>query len=79
MNKKMKPDIKIVRIMNTLKYEQKQLKFIIDEQNPENPIGKATLNKILNGHVTNYSVFTLLRICKALKKSPNDILDYERF
>lgn len=79
MSKKIKPDIKILKVLKELNYDYEDLKFIINQQNPEYPIGHATLSKILNGKVTNYSIFTLLRICKALKKTPNDILDYERF
>jgi DNA-binding Xre family transcriptional regulator len=77
--KKIKPDIKIIKILKELNYDYKDLKTIIDNQNPNDNISRATLSKILNGKVTNYSIFTLLRICKALKKTPNDILDYERF
>ncbi len=75
----MKPKIKINSILKEKEMSLDDLKIIIDAQNPEFPIGKKTLSQIVNGHRNNYTVFTLLRLCKALKKSPNDILDYELF
>ena len=44
---------------------------------PKESLTKAQISRIKNGQVTNYSIFTLIRICTALGVTPNDIVDYE--
>lgn len=44
------------------------------------PVPRYTINKICKGSRTNYSVITLMKICRALEVTPNEILsksDYE--
>jgi DNA-binding Xre family transcriptional regulator len=44
------------------------------------PVPRYTINKICKGNRTNYSVITLMKICRALEVTPNEILsksDYE--
>jgi DNA-binding Xre family transcriptional regulator len=57
---------------------QKEL-FTLIEQKCNVPIGYDRISKIVNGKITNYSLFTLLKFCVALNCSPNDLVDREEF
>tara|TARA_Y100000592_G_C5475499_1_gene322039 strand:+ start:3685 stop:3918 length:234 start_codon:yes stop_codon:yes gene_type:complete len=57
---------------------QKEL-FTLIEQKCHVPIGYDRISKIVNGKITNYSLFTLLKFCVALNCSPNDLVDREEF
>lgn len=44
------------------------------------PVPRYTINKICKGNRTNFSIITLMKICRALEVTPNEILskrDYE--
>jgi len=44
------------------------------------PVPRYTINKICKGNRINYSVVTLMKICRALEVTPNEILsksDYD--
>ena len=43
------------------------------------PIGLDRISKIVNGKITNYSCYTMLKFCVALNCSPNDIMDKDDF
>ncbi len=45
---------------------------------PNNPVTKAQLSRIKNGNTKYYSTHTLIRICRALRVTPNDVLDFEK-
>ena len=52
---------------------QKQLLQIINEQ-AKVPVPQYQLSRIVNGKVSNYHVNTLIKICRALEVTPNEIL-----
>ena len=44
------------------------------------PVPRYTINKICKGNRINYSIVTLMKICRALEVTPNEILsksDYD--
>jgi len=43
------------------------------------PISKPMLSNIVSGKKNNYQLFTLIRLCKALNVTPNEIIDYEKY
>jgi len=53
---------------------QKELYNMIAEK-CHTPIGYDRISKIVNGKITNYSLFTMLKFCYALDCTPNDIVD----
>jgi DNA-binding Xre family transcriptional regulator len=52
---------------------QKQLLEIINEQ-AVTCVPQYQLSRIVNGKATNYHVNTLIKICRALEVTPNEIL-----
>ncbi len=69
---------KIKQILIDKAMSQKELYKLIEEK-CQVPIGYDRISKIVNGKITNYSLFTLLKLCYALNVSPNDIVDKEEF
>lgn len=39
------------------------------------PLPQYQISKICTGKLTNYSVHTLIKICRALEVTPNEVLD----
>lgn len=56
---------------------QRELVDTINKNSKKNKIGHDTISNIVNGK-KDMLVSTLLRICKALNVTPNDIIDYDR-
>lgn len=73
-----KVETKIGKLLKQRKMKQKQLLDIINEQTGI-PISKPMLSNIVSGKKKNYQLFTIIRICKALNVTPNDIIDYEKY
>lgn len=69
---------KIKKILIDKSMSQKELYKAIEEK-CQVPIGLDRISKIVNGKITNYSLFTLLKFCYALNVSPNDIVDKDEF
>lgn len=42
------------------------------------PVRTDAISQIVTGKKANITIFTLVKICSALKVSPNDIIDYEQ-
>ena len=43
------------------------------------PVPKNTISKIVNGRKTNYHVSTLIKICRALELTPNEIIEKNHY
>lgn len=56
---------------------QTELVDTINKSIKKNKLGYDNISKIVNGKKDMY-VSTLLKICKALNVTPNDILDYDK-
>lgn len=69
-----KPKTKLAHILWSRHMNQRDLYKVIKEQN-ETPIGYDRLSKLVSGRQTNYHTDTLMKICKALDVTPNDILE----
>jgi DNA-binding Xre family transcriptional regulator len=77
---------KIIRIMSKLKSILKdrrisQVELVeMTKEFCKTPVPRYTINKICNGSRVNYSIVTLMKICRALEVTPNEILskaDYD--
>ena len=71
-NKKAKSKVQAILI-------QKNMKIVdlfnrIKEDNKK-PVAKYMISQIVNGKRTNYEILTLVKICKALGVTPNDIIE----
>ena len=71
-NKKAKSKVQAILI-------QKNMKIVdlfnrIKEDNNK-PVAKYMISQIVNGKRTNYEILTLVKICKALGVTPNDIIE----
>ena len=69
---------KLAHILNEKRISQADLYRIIDEQN-DKPVQKYLINELVNGKRNNMTRNVLLKICRALNVTPNDILDKENF
>ena len=75
----MKGNTKLQTILNHKNMSQKDLYNLIKENSKE-PVAEYQINRICKGVVTNYHIKTLIKICEALKVTPNEILtksDYD--
>lgn len=70
MNKTPSGDTKLKKIIADEGLSQSELKR-------RTGLALSSVNEIANGVLTNYSLKTLYKICKATGKTPNDVLDYE--
>jgi DNA-binding Xre family transcriptional regulator len=68
---KINPEPKLKRIMRESNINQVELKKMTG-------LALSTINEIANGVLQNYNLITLYKICKALDKTPNDILPFEK-
>ena len=75
--KEQKLKTKLALLMKEIGVSQIDLLQIVEEMYPDNPIARPAFSRIYNGKVTNYSRFTIERICKALQVTPNDIIEHE--
>ena len=69
---------KLKKILIEKSMSQKDLYNAINEK-CNVPMGYDRISKIINGKVTNYSLFTLLKLCYALDVTPNELVDKEVF
>ena len=56
---------------------RKELVDIINTNYPDMNISPDAISRICTGSRIDYKISTLLRLCKALKVTPNDLIDYE--
>jgi DNA-binding Xre family transcriptional regulator len=75
---KYEANTKLAHLLNEKNISQADLYRIIENQN-EKPITKYLINNLVNGRRTNMNTDTLLKICRALECTPNDILDKDVF
>ena len=59
----MQKNMKIVDLFNKIKEDNNK------------PVAKYMISQIVNGKRTNYEILTLVKICKALGVTPNDIIE----
>lgn len=69
---------KLKLLLKSRGMKQTELLNIIDKQMGL-PISKPMLSHIVSGKNNNYQLFTLIRICKALNVTPNEVVDYEPY
>ncbi len=67
---------KLKSILFKKNISQKELAVMIIKDNNGKNVSQATLCNIINGKQQNYMLDTLRAICKALKVTPNEILDW---
>jgi DNA-binding Xre family transcriptional regulator len=67
---------KLNKLLIEMEVSQADLYREIARIYPKSPITKPQLSRIINGRVEYYSTFTVIRICAALKVTPNEILEY---
>tara|TARA_R100000988_G_C3952802_1_gene142015 strand:- start:564 stop:836 length:273 start_codon:yes stop_codon:yes gene_type:complete len=70
-------DTKLKKMMEQRGVNRKQLIELINKEFPNLPISPDAISRISNGQRKNYQISTLLRLCKCLNCTPNDILEYE--
>ena len=71
-NKKAKSKVQAILIEKNMKIVDLFNK--IKEGNSK-PVAKYMISQIVNGKRTNYEILTLVKICKALGVTPNDIIE----
>lgn len=69
-------ETRVGRLMNSKNLTTRELTNKINEMYPYSPIAFSTISKIANGRLTNYTVDTLVRLCKALECHPIDIIEH---
>jgi DNA-binding Xre family transcriptional regulator len=69
----MKGNTKLQKMLNERNVTQKWLYEKIKEQCLV-PVGEYQINRICKGKTTNYHLTTLMKICKALETTPNEII-----
>ena len=74
----MKGNTKLQKILNERNLTQKWLYEKIKEQ-CVTPVGEYQINRICKGKSTNYHMITMIKICKALEITPNDLLTKSDF
>tara|TARA_B100000963_G_scaffold240208_1_gene210103 strand:- start:9168 stop:9434 length:267 start_codon:yes stop_codon:yes gene_type:complete len=77
MTIKDKPKTKLKLMMEKRNINRKQLINLINKEFPDLPISPDAISRISNGQRKNYQISTLLRLCKCLNCTPNDLLEYE--
>ena len=70
-------DTKLKAIMLKKKIRRKDLVEKINTQNLDQPISPDAVSRIYNGSREDYKISTLLRLCRALKVTPNQLINYE--
>lgn len=69
---------KLKQILKEKEITQRELYGLIKEK-CKTPIGEDRISKIVHGKLTNYSIYTLLKICLALDVTPNEIVEKDNF
>lgn len=68
---------KIEAILKEKGMSQRDFLHRINKKYPDKPMAPDHLSRIVSGKRKSFSVITLYRFCKILKKKPNQILDFE--
>ena len=74
----MKGNTKLQKMLNERNVTQKWLYEKIKEQCLV-PVGEYQINRICKGKTTNFLLNTLMKICKALETTPNEIISKSDF
>jgi DNA-binding Xre family transcriptional regulator len=74
----MKGNTKLQKMLNERNLSQKWLYDKIKEE-CEIPVGEYQINRICKGKTTNFHLNTLMKICKALETTPNEIITKSDF
>ena len=74
---KNRQETKLKSMMEKRNINRKQLINSINKEFPNLPISPDAISRIANGQRKNYQISTLLRLCKCLNCTPNDLLEYE--
>ena len=74
----MKGNTKLQKMLNERNVTQKWLYEKIKEQCLV-PVGEYQINRICKGKTTNFHLNTLMKICKALETTPNEIISKSDF
>jgi DNA-binding Xre family transcriptional regulator len=69
---------KLEELLYNKRLTQKELKDIIDSQNDVG-ISQYMISLIVSGKKLNYHIHTLMKICRALECTPNDIIGKTEF
>lgn len=69
----MKGNTKLQKMLNERNVTQKWLYEKIKEECVV-PVGEYQINRICKGKTTNYHINTLMKICKAMETTPNEII-----
>lgn len=64
---------KLKSILKERKMTQTQLFNLISQQ-CVTPVPKYQISRICNGVTSNFTIITLMKICRALEVTPNDLL-----
>ena len=70
-------DTKIRRILEKRGLSRKDLQALIKINDSEAPMSPDAISRIVNGNRCDYKLSTVYRLCRALKITPNDLLDWE--
>ena len=71
-------ETKLKKILREKRISQTELYNLIKQQ-CKSYLGRDVISRIVNGKKTNYELYTLLKICRALNCSPNDIIEGSDF
>lgn len=74
----MKGNTKLQKMLNERNLSQKWLYDKIKEECIV-PVGEYQINRICKGKTTNFHLNTLMKICKALETTPNEIITKSDF
>ena len=68
---------KLMRFMQENNIKRQDLFNMVKEKYPDEPLSLDGISRIMHGKRTNYKVKTLIRICDALDRTPDELLDFE--
>jgi len=71
------PTTKIAKILIAKKLSQKKFLEKINKKFPDQPMSWDHLSRIISGNKKSYNTTTLYKMCAVLRKSPNQLLDFE--
>jgi DNA-binding Xre family transcriptional regulator len=78
MARREKGNTKLQKLLNEKNVTQAWLYDKIKEQ-CHTPVGEYQINRICKGKAKNYQLITLVKICKALEVTPNEIISKSDF
>jgi DNA-binding Xre family transcriptional regulator len=71
-------ETKLKKLLREKEITQTELYYLIKDK-CKSYLGQDVISRIVNGKKTNYETYTLLKICLALKCTPNQLIETERF